>query len=160
MLPALDLSPTAPWRRRLNIAYPGYVYVAPMAPTRGIVAGTFSSDTFQIYAWDVPSNALRAISAEPHGLSYGWLTPDAERLIYLRDAKGSEIGHLVAVPYAGGEPIDLTPDLPPYTLRGLDISRDGRSLAFDAVGDGRYRHYLIDLAALTPPRQILSLIHI
>jgi dienelactone hydrolase len=152
MLPPFDLSPEAPWRRRARAPLLAYAYAAPAAPTRGIVGGNLASDSYQIYAWDLPSGTLRTLSAEPHGLRYAWLTPDAERLIYLRDSKGSEIGHLVAVPYAGGDPLDLTPDLPPYTLRGLDISRDGRTLAFDAVGEGVYRHYLVSLAEGGPPR--------
>lgn len=143
-----------PWRRRLRAPRLSLVSIAPAAPERGIVRGNLAGDTFQVFAWDVPSGALRALSAEPHGLAYAWLTPDGERLIYLRDTKGSEIGHLVAVPYAGGEPVDLTPALPPYTLRGLDISRDGRTLAFDAVAEGRYRHYILDLAAGGPPRLV------
>ena len=31
------------------------------------------------------------------------------------DTKGSEIGQYVRVPYEGGAPEDVTPDLPPYS---------------------------------------------
>ncbi|NJM05771.1 S9 family peptidase [Candidatus Gracilibacteria bacterium] len=154
MLPPLDLAADALWRRRLRTPQLSYAYAAPSAPTRGIVAGNIDNDTFQMYAWDVATGALRQLSVEPYGLRYGWLTPDGERLIYLRDTKGSEIGHLVAMPFAGGAAVDLTPDLPPYTLRGFDISRDGRTLAFDAVGEGLYRHYVLDLQSANPPRLI------
>lgn len=151
MLPTLDVGPAAPWRRRLHTPLLSYAAVAPARPERGIVRRRAGGPP-QIWAWDLPTGALRPLSAEPYGLSYGWLTPDGQQLIYLRDSKGSEIGHLVAMPYSGGEPRDLTPELPPYTLRGLDISRDGQTLAFDAVGEGLYRHYLLDLAAGGPPR--------
>lgn len=152
MLQPPDLSAEAPWRRRFAAPFLSYAALAPARPERGIIHCNASSDIFQIYAWDVPTGALRQLSEERHGLSYGWLTPDGERLIYLRDEHGSEIGHLVALPYAGGQPVDLTPELRPYTLRGLDISRDGRTLAFDAVSEGVYRFYLLDLAAGGAPR--------
>ena len=46
---------------------------------------------------------------------------------------------------AGGPAEDLTPDLPQYTLRGFDISRNGACLAFDAVYENCYWFYCIAL---------------
>jgi dipeptidyl aminopeptidase/acylaminoacyl peptidase len=148
----LDLSAEAPWRRRLKAPSLTVAALAAGRPERGLVRTNAATSKAQLCAWDVASGALRPLTDEPHGVSYGWLTPDGERAIFLRDERGSEIGHLAAVPYAGGPPRDLTPELPPYTLRGLDISRDGSTLAFDAVGDGVYRFYLLDLAGGGPAR--------
>ena len=69
--------------------------------------------------------------------------PKGDYIYYLQDEKGSELGRLVRVSMAGGTPEDLTPDLPPYTLRGFDISRNGSCLAFDAVYGNRYWFFCI-----------------
>ena len=53
----------------------------------------------------------------------------------------------------------MTPDLPPYTLRGFDISRNGNRLAFDAVYENRYWFYCVTLGAdgsISPPRLVCA----
>ncbi|MXX25076.1 MAG: S9 family peptidase [Caldilineaceae bacterium SB0668_bin_21] len=141
----LQLEDNAPWRQRFRCNSLGYVYVAPNDPSRGIVHASMQGPTKQTFAWDTTSGDLRPLLPRNETPSYGWLGPNGDFLYYLQDDKGSELGHIVRVPYAGGPAEDLTPELPPYTLRGFDISRDGACLAFDAVYDGYYWFYCIAL---------------
>ena len=145
MVSPLQLDDNAPWRQRFRSNSLGYVYVAPNNPPRGIVHASMQSPTKRIFAWDTNSGDLRPLLPRSETPSYGWLGPNGDFLYYLQDDKGSELGHIVRVPYAGGPAEDLTPELPPYTLRGFDISRNGACLAFDAVYDNRYWFYCIAL---------------
>lgn len=67
--------------------------------------------------------------------SESMLTADAKWLLQLDDENGSELGHVSAIPVAGGEPVDLTPDRPSYVVRGLDVSADGSTVLVTAVDD-------------------------
>lgn len=158
MTSPLQLDHDAPWRQRLRARRLLETYVAPAHPERGLVVCNLSSEAFQLYAWEVPQGELRQLSNEPGGVRYGWLTPDGEWAVFLRDDHGSELGHLAAIPYAGGPPQDLTPALPAYTLRGFDICRNGTRLAFDAVSAAGYQFYLIEIGpeGFGPPRLIYS----
>ncbi len=159
MISPPQLDDNAPWRQRFRSNSLGYVYVAPMNPSRGIVFASLQGPTKQVSSWDTTSGDLRPLLPESETPSYGWLGPDGNYLYYLKDEKGSELGHIVRVPFSGGPAEDLTPELPPYTLRGFDISRDGSCLAFDAVYEGRYWFYCIALesdGATLAPQLIYS----
>ena len=159
MITPPQLDDNAPWRQRFRCNSLGYVYVAPNNPSRGIVHASLQGPTKRIFAWDTPTGELRPLLTESETPSYGWLGPHGDYLYYLQDEKGSELGHIVRVPFAGGPAEDLTPELPQYTLRGFDISRDGARLAFDAVYEGRYWFYCIALesdGAILAPQLIYS----
>lgn len=159
MISPLQLDDNAPWRKRFRCNSLGYVYVAPSNPSRGIVHASIQGPTKRIFAWNTASGDLSALLPEDETPSYGWLGPGGDYLYFLQDDKGSELGHIVRVPYAGGPAVDLTPDLPPYTLRGFDISRDGTCLAFDAVYENRYWFYCISLHPVgshSAPRLVYS----
>ena len=121
MITPLQLDDNAPWRQRFRCNSLGYVYVAPGNPSRGIVHASLQGPTKRIFAWDTPTGDLRPLLTKSETPAYGWLGPDGDYLFYLKDEKGSELGHIVRVPFAGGPAEDLTPELPPYTLRGFDI---------------------------------------
>lgn len=155
----LQLEDGAPWRRRFRCNTLISTYVAPANPSRGIVHASLDEPERRIFAWDIPSGDLRPLTQGQITPSYGWLGPTGDFLYYLQDDKGSEIGHIVRIPFSGGPPEDLTPDMPPYTLRGLDISRGGTCLAFDAVYQNRYWFYYIELhedGSCSPPRLIYT----
>ena len=145
MFSPIQLEDNAPWRQRFRCNSLGYAYVAPKNTSRGIVYASLEGPTKRFLAWDTSSGKLRPLLPEHETPSYAWLGPEGEYLYYLKDDKGSELGHIVRVPWAGGPPEDLTPNLPPYTLRGFDISRNGACLAFDAVYDNRYWFHCIEL---------------
>ena len=159
MVSPLQLEDSAPWRQRFRVKALGSAYVAPENPARGIVTASWDGPQLQIYAWEIPSGDLRPMTRQDDRISYGWLGPTGDYLYFLQDEKGNEIGHIVRVPFTGGPPYDLTPDLPPYTLRGFDISRNGNRLAFDAVYENRYWFYCVTLGAdgsISPPRLVCA----
>src|SRR5260370_1468438 len=61
----------------------------------------------------------------------GHLASDGQHVYFLHDTAGGECGHYTRVPFAGGDPEDISPDLPPYS-----------SLAFTSSGDGSTRAYV------------------
>lgn len=159
MVSQLQLEDDAPWRRRFRSKGLASACVAPENPARGIVHATLDGPQLRIYAWEIPSGRLRPLTHKHDNVSYGWLGPTGDFLYFLQDENGSEIGHIVRIPFTGGPPHDLTPDLPPYTLRGFDISRSGNRLAFDAVYRNRYWFYCLALRAdgsCTPPQLIYA----
>jgi len=159
MTSPIHLEDGAPWRQRFRCNTLSSVYVAPENPSRGIVHGSLDGPQRRFYAWDIPTGGLRTLTQPDETPSYAWLGPAGDFLYFLQDEKGSELGHIARIPYAGGPPIDLTPQLPIYTLRGFDISRDGACLAFDAVYENRYWFYCLELYAdgsFSPPRLVYS----
>ena len=159
MVSPLQLEDSAPWRRRFRSRRLGSVSLASGNPARGTVQANWYGPEIQICAWDVPSGKLRPLAGKADAISYAWLGPDGAHCYFLQDQQGSELGHVARVPFAGGPAHDLTPDLPPYTLRGFDISRSANLLAFDAVFEDRYWFYCITLrpdGSCSPPRLIYT----
>ena len=159
MVSPLQIDDSAPWRRRFRCRRLGSVCLAPGNPARGIVQANWDGPEIQVCIWDIASGQLRPLATEHGALSFAWLGPDGAHCYFLQDDRGSEVGHIARVPFAGGSARDLTPDLPSYTLRGFDISRSGNLLAFDAVYDNRYWFYCITLrpdGSCSPPRLIYA----
>jgi dipeptidyl aminopeptidase/acylaminoacyl peptidase len=126
-----DHQDDAPWKQRFRAPIIVQASVAPEAPERGLVV-TNPSGICQLYAWDVPNGTLVQRTDRPEGQVSGTLSPDGRYIYYLDDRQGNEIGHFVRVPFAGGVPEDVTPDLPPYSTPGLFCSRKGTMLGLTA----------------------------
>lgn len=147
------LDDAAPWRQRFSVSALLDAQVALANPTRGIVISNKMSHIFQVYNWDVPTNALTQVTHKPGGLFQVVLSPDGRYLYYLDDQGGDETGHFVRIPYEGGNPVDLTPDLPPYVvsqesvLYGLTISGSSRVLGGVIAYANAFHLCCIDLGA-------------
>jgi dipeptidyl aminopeptidase/acylaminoacyl peptidase len=139
-----DLAPDAPWKRRFRAWTIAIAAVASREPARGI-ATTNRSGVQQVYAWDVPSGELRQLTFAPAGKVMASLGPDGRFVYYLDDEQGNEVGHVVRVPFEGGDAEDVTPDLPPYASGGLAMSRDGRRLTLTTATREGFQTYLIEL---------------
>ncbi|MGH3682698.1 MAG: hypothetical protein ACRDT2_20900, partial [Natronosporangium sp.] len=87
-----------------------------------------------------------------------WLGHDGRCAYVLGDQGGNEIGHLIAVDLRGDRPpVDLTPDLDPYTNRGVGLSLGGAGLVLSVIYEGDYRVYhLADPAAPEPAPRLLA----
>ena len=103
-----------------------------LAPDRGIVVKAHNGLP-QIHAWDVPTGEFRPVTDAPSGVSFALLSPDGAFVYYMDDTKGSEIGQYVRVPYEGGAPEPVTPNLPPYSASAIPFPQP--SLTFSASGN-------------------------
>lgn len=153
----------ATWERRFRLPLVAWTAIAPLAPRRGLLASN-RSGMVQLYAWDVATDDLRPLTDRPEGEAMGTLSADGRFVFYLDDRLGNEIGHFVRIPYEGGAPEDLTPDLPPYASFALTTSRSGGTLSFVAADPGGFHLYVLppdgparllrDFAAITQPAQL------
>ena len=96
-----------PWVVRFRVPLIRGVDVAASAPARGLVASNVSG-TFQLYAWDVPSGRLRALTNRAAGTIAGVVSPDGRFVYYHDDVGGNELGHFVRIPFEGGAPASIT----------------------------------------------------
>lgn len=113
MLTNLQLDDNASWKQRFRAPVVLWTQLAKAAPDRGLAVSN-KSGKYQLYAWEVSTGELRQLTDRPTGISFGWLAPDGRYVYYLDDKQGNEIGHYIRMPFEGGEPQDLTPDLPLY----------------------------------------------
>lgn len=146
MLRELRLDADAPWKRRYRLPVTSTIQIAPAMPARGLAASN-RSGTFQLYAWHVLAGEFRQLTERAEGVARGVLSPDGAYVYYLLDRKGDEFGHLVRVPFEGGPPEDITPDLPLYTCWSYSFSRAGNRLGFTAATDGGFDVYCMDVVA-------------
>jgi dipeptidyl aminopeptidase/acylaminoacyl peptidase len=150
MLKALQTDEHADWKQRFQVPVISWTQIAAQAPDRGLAVSN-RSGVYQLYAWDVPTGGLTQLTDLPTGKSSGRLSPDGRYIYYLLDAQGNEIGHYVRVPFAGGTPEDLTPDLPPYPSMGLALARGGTRLAFLMADAAGFHLYVLDCGPGAPP---------
>jgi len=156
MLQTFRFDQNAPWKQRFRAAAILWTQLAAANKTRGIVAST-RSGTAQIYAWDVPSGSLRQVTQHEGGLYYAYLDAAGRSIYYHEDTQGNEMGHFVRVPFEGGAPEDMTPDLPPYAFFGLQGSRANNLLALIAFNQEGFMLYCIDIGpdgTLSPARKV------
>src|SRR5581483_11186310 len=117
--------------------------IADEEPTRGLV-GSNLSGVVQLYTWDVPTGKLTQLTDRPQGQAFGALSPDGRYVYYHDDKEGNEIGHLVRIPFEGGAPEDITPEMPPYPSLGLDISRANNLLTMIIATPEGFKIYRMD----------------
>ena len=117
------------------------------APDR-LVYSSNESGTYQLSTLDRSTGQRRRITDDPVGLIHGVPTPDGTGVIWFHDATGDEFGHWVTVPFDGGEPAIVAPDVPDgwpagfaqragVTALGMG-DRDGFA-AYVSVGGGSAR---------------------
>ena len=156
MLQTLRFDQDAPWKQRFRAAAILWTQLAATNKTRGIAAST-RSGVAQIYAWDIPTGSLRQVTQHEGGLYYAYLDAAGRSIYYHDDAQGNEMGHFVRVPFEGGAPEDITPDLPPYAFFGLQSSRANNRLALIAFNEEGFMLYCMDIeddGKLSHPRKI------
>ncbi len=151
----LNVANDAPWKQRYRAPSIKMTQVAKMNPERGTAVSN-EGGIIQVYAWDVPTGEKRQLTHREEGVWGHGLSPDGRFVYYLEDQKGDEIGHFVRIPWEGGDPVVITPTLPPYSPAGLGFSRNGEKLALiTAMPDG-FTLYIIDLDGdeIGEPRKI------
>lgn len=118
MLKQLTLENDAPWKARFRLPKILWTALASANPTRGVAASN-KTGLYQLYGWDVPSGTLHQLTDRTDGQVFGTISPDGRYVYYLNDTTGNELGHYVRVPFEGGAPEDITPDLPAYSSFSL-----------------------------------------
>jgi dipeptidyl aminopeptidase/acylaminoacyl peptidase len=155
MLKPLQTADDAPWKQRFRRTTT-WTQLAKANPARGMAVSN-RTGVYQLYAWEVASGELRQITERPAGKIQGVIAPDGRHIYYHDDEAGNEIGRFVRVPYTGGAPEVITPDLPPYASWSLGFSRSGNRLGFNTAGQHGFTIYVQDIdpdGTLTPPRAI------
>ena len=140
-----QMAKTARWKLRFRAPIILSTQLAKSAPTRGLAVSN-RSGVHHLYTWDVHTGSLRQLTDRPGGVIFGVISPDGSYVYYLNDQQGNEIGHYVRVPFEGGLPQDLTPEMPPYSPSfDLQVSRVGNLVGFTVASDEGYSLYCIQL---------------
>ena len=148
MLSKPRIDHNAPWKQRFRASTIPIAQIAKNNLTRGLVM-TNTGDSYQLYAWHVPTGELSQLTNRVEGIPLGELSPDGCYIYYLDDKQGNEIGHYVRIPFEGGEPEDITPDLPPYAASGLTFSNTGNKIGMIVANADGFHLYLQDLYGAT-----------
>ena len=136
----LDLSPDAPWRKRFTTPVVPMSQIARRNKSRGLVTSN-KSGVYQLHAWNVDTGEMHQITDAPAGVVFGGISPDGKYIYYHKDQQGNEIGHFVRVPFEGGEPEDISPDLPLYASFSLTQSLNGSLLGFSTAGQDGFTQF-------------------
>lgn len=150
------------WKQRFFTPFVISAQPARANAARGLAITTQAGGQGQLFAWNPTTGALRQATDAAHGMWEGWIDPRGRHIYYHLDPDGSEMGHLVRVPFDGGEVEDVTPAQPPYTLRGVGFSSDGRWLALNPVSRAGFQLVVARLTedgALGEPRIIFTSEH-
>jgi len=134
-----------PWQQRFRAERIIGAQLAKGRPERGLVV-TNRGGVAQLHAWDVATGELRRLTDKPEGMVVGFIAPDGRHVYYLDDRGGNELGHLVRVPWDGGPPQDMTPELPPYSLAGATVSQAGNALLLTIADASGFSLLAADLA--------------
>lgn len=135
----------APWKQRFRAPMIGDARTAQAAPERGIAITDKQDGLFQVYAWDVPTGDLRRLTDHDTAVYEAWIDALGRHVYFLQDQGGNELGHLVRVPFEGGPVEDLTPDVAPYTLRGVGSSYSGNMMLLNPVNGEGFQLYCVPL---------------
>ena len=147
----LDLDQNATWKKRFRATSILWAKIANLNPERGLVC-TDRDGIMQLYAWDTSTGNLSRLTNLPAGVVVGTISADGESVYYMSDEKGSETGHFVRIPFSGGPPEDLTPDIPPYGSFQISQSFCGNLLGTRAADSSGQTLYVF--APGEPPRRI------
>jgi dipeptidyl aminopeptidase/acylaminoacyl peptidase len=124
-----EISANRAWERRYRLPMVLTTHIACLFPERGLAIAV-TGGSYQLHAWDVPERRLTQLTFGSANIQRGYLTPNGQHVYYLRDEAGGERGHYVRIPFTGGEPEDISPDLPPYPSLVFTSSGDGSLLAY------------------------------
>lgn len=136
----------ATWRRRFTTDRIWVARVATRNPGRGLVISTQGDLPPRLNAWAVTTGDLRPAAGDGEGVGFAAIDPPGEYLYFLTDTGGDELGHLCRVPFGGGTVEDVTPDLPPYTLRGIGFSADGRTVMLNPINADGFGVHAVDVS--------------
>lgn len=114
---------------------------------RLLVARAVSANENYLHILDLATGELTEVNPGKTGISYdGAVWTRDGRSLYLASDEDSEFSHLRRYDLATGAQEVLTADIP-WDVGGLELSRDGRTLAFTSNENGLSRIWLLDTAS-------------
>jgi dipeptidyl aminopeptidase/acylaminoacyl peptidase len=113
---------------------------------RLLVVRAVSANESYPFVYELESSTLTPLHTAKEPVAYGAATWAADsRHIYFTSDEGSEFKHLRLLDTAKGKVEVLTADIP-WDVEGIELSHDGRTLAFTVNEDGISALYLMDTA--------------
>ncbi len=158
MLTPFDMRDDARWKQRFRVPSIAISQIAEANPARGLVV-TNLPGVYQLHAWDTETGTLHQRTDLPAGVVFGGISSDGAFIYYLHDEHGNEVGHIVRIPFEGGAPQSLTPDLPPYATWFLSESKSGNAIGMTAASADGFKMYIITKAphdALNAPQVVYT----
>jgi acetyl esterase/lipase len=107
---------------------------------------------FEVHTWDRRTGEQKRLTDRPEGTGFrvpARLEPDGKRVWWFDDAKGNEMGRWVRVPFEGGAPEQMTPDLPPAYSAWLALAKDFAVIGRSSGTEGTTVHLRRADASLT-----------
>jgi len=158
MLTPLDMGDDARWKQRFRVPSIATSQIADSNPARGLVV-TNLSGVYQLHAWQTESGALHQRTDLAAGVVFGGISADGAYLYYLHDAQGNEVGHVVRIPFEGGTPQSLTPQMLPYATWFLSESKSGNAIGLTTADASGFKMLLIPKApdgTLSDPQTVYT----
>jgi dienelactone hydrolase len=118
------------WERRFRAPTRTLPAWGPAAADRFVLLSD-EQGSFQAYAWEPGSEPVRRTD-EPVGVSLATISADGSSVVWFSDPTGDESGRWLAMPFEGGDPIELFPGVPVGWPEGLSL---GRELAVGVLAD-------------------------
>ncbi|MDH2901213.1 MAG: prolyl oligopeptidase family serine peptidase [archaeon] len=142
--PILDKD--AIWKKRFRLPRI-MVQFASSNPNHVLVISN-QTGTYELYAYDLPSNTLRQATKRPSGTAYGSISPDGNHIYFMDDKKGNETGHVVRIPFDStkSETEDLTPSLEDYTLAEPFIDDTSSHFGITIPNKDGFDSYVVEIS--------------
>jgi acetyl esterase/lipase len=109
--------------------------------------------------WDAERMTSLPVTGEVGDVGEAILSADGQFVLGLHDDNGSEVGHVWATSLDGAERRDLTPDLPPYTIRGIDTARGDDSIVITAAAPDGFSLWLTHSSGSATTRLLFNSPH-
>ena len=123
------------WKRRFRATELGLPSWSELKPER-LAFVSNEGGVRQVWALDRSTGERRQLSKEEPGVEHALVSPDG-RILWWSDSEGDERGHWVAVPFEGGSPSALLPDLADGWSMGVSLV--GSTVAVGQATDEDYR---------------------
>ena len=121
------------WEQRFRAPTRTLPAWGPAAPDRFVLMSD-EQGSFQAYAWEPGSDPVRRTD-EPVGVSLATVSADGSSVVWFSDPTGDESGRWLAVPFEGGDPVEVFPGAPVGWPEGLSLGCE-LSVAVLADRDG------------------------
>jgi dipeptidyl aminopeptidase/acylaminoacyl peptidase len=129
------------WQTRFRASRMSLPLYAPLAPNRSIYRSN-ATGTWEVYAWDRASGAIRQVTDRPSGTAHAAIDPTGQWIYWYADSDGDELGTWLRQPFGGGPDEQVAPELSAAQNPRIALSSTGLVALSDASG-GVFRVHLV-----------------